>query len=565
MLASLIRKLNQLAEDPVLRRWLLGRIIGHWRSQSMARSLPPYLDGIPFNAKSCPRLGSRELRDARPTTPLEIHLAGFSQKVLPGDEDDLVSHIFQDIESLLALHRFCWWPHCVGEDTASWVNVIFDSWVRRFGDDRDSWAWHPYTVAERLVNLIRFAQVHGLPGEKAETLTFLSHHGAAIFSHLEYFGENNTGNHLANNGRGLFLGGLELGLDQWADVGGRILIEEGRRIFTSNGLLREGSSHYHLLVTRWYAECWLTARKFGRPEAAALEEIAGRSLSVSPLFDLPGGLPLVGDISPDCPPAYLAGLTSGEPLGWLGTLPAGDRRLLSDLMAENLSENLAKNFAKDGWFRRDYGPWSLLLHASPEGWSFLPGHGHRDFGGFELHADGLPLLCDLGRRSYGPSGGGDVAATMHNTIIIDENEPYPMNRPYYDARFRNYIAGPNPEVLLTADGVSLQTRAFARLRGVTTWNRTWRLTENAVSVTDRIDGNGRHRIERYLHTAQPVGQADDGYRLGSVRLSANGKINRRPSKRWTSYGMNEPATAIVISNDVELPWSSSILLERAPE
>ena len=129
----------------------------------------------------------------------------------------------------------------------------------------------------------------------------------------------------------------------------------------------------------------------------------------------------------------------------------------------NLSENLAKNFAKDGWFRRDYGPWSLLLHASPEGWSFLPGHGHRDFGGFELHADGLPLLCDLGRRSYGPSGGGDVAATMHNTIIIDENEPYPMNRPYYDARFRNYIAGPNPEVLLTADGVSLQTRAFARL------------------------------------------------------------------------------------------------------
>ena len=48
------------------------------------------------------------------------------------------------------------------------------------------------------------------------------------------------------------------------------------------------------------------------------------------------------------------------------------------------------------------------------------------------------------------------------------------------------------------------------------------------------------------------GEANDGYRLGSVRLSAKGKINRRPSKRWTSYGMNEPATAIVISNDVEL-------------
>ena len=114
------------------------------------------------------------------------------------------------------------------------------SWVRRFGDDRDGWAWHPYTVAERLVNLIGFAQSSWFAGEQSETLTFLSHHGAAILSHLEYFGENNTGNHLANNGRGLFLGGLELGLDQWADVGGRILIEEGRRIFTSNGLLRGG-------------------------------------------------------------------------------------------------------------------------------------------------------------------------------------------------------------------------------------------------------------------------------------------------------------------------------------
>ena len=49
------------------------------------------------------------------------------------------------------------------------------------------------------------------------------------------------------------------------------------------------------------------ARKFDRPETDTLGQIAGRALSVCPLFDLPGGLPLIGDISPDCPPDYLAG------------------------------------------------------------------------------------------------------------------------------------------------------------------------------------------------------------------------------------------------------------------
>ena len=561
MFATFFRKLNHLAEDPVLRHWLLGRIIRRWPAQSMARSLPPYLDGISFNLDSSPKFESHELGCARPTEPLEINLAGFSQTLFPGDEDHLVSQIFQDTESLLALHRFCWWPHCTGQDIASWVNVVFNSWVRRFGDDREGWAWHPYTVAERLVNLIRFAKVYGTPGKQAATLTFLSHHGDAILSHLEYFGETNTGNHLANNGRGLFLGGLELGIDQWADLGGRILIEEGRRIFTSNGLLREGSSHYHLLVTRWYAECWLIARKFDRPETDTLGQIAGRALSVCPLFDLPGGLPLIGDISPDCPPDYLAGLANGQRSGWLETLPERSNHLLRELAAANPSEN----FAEDGWIRRDYGPWSMILHVPPDAWSFLPGHGHRDFGGFELHSNGLPLFCDLGRRSYGPAGDGDVAAAMHNTLLIDENEPFPVNRPYYDAGFRTHIIEPKPEVLITVDSVFLQTRAFAQLRGVTAWNRTWCLSEESVTLTDHIDGSGRHHIQRHLHTTQPVEEAFDGYRIGDVRLSAEGKFNRRLSERWKSYGVSEPATAIVISNDVELPWSSTVRLERDPE
>ena len=38
------------------------------------------------------------------------------------------------------------------------------------------------------------------------------------------------------------------------------MIAEAGRIFGRSGLLNEGSSHYHLLVTRNYIDAWLSAK-----------------------------------------------------------------------------------------------------------------------------------------------------------------------------------------------------------------------------------------------------------------------------------------------------------------
>ena len=93
-----------------------------------------------------------------------------------------------------------------------------------------------------------------------------------------------------------------LGLEWAAECGARILEEEAKRIFSSSGVLREGSSHYHLLIARNYADAWLAARRHGRPEAAVLRDITSRAPAVVPWLILPGGMPLIGDVSPDCPP-----------------------------------------------------------------------------------------------------------------------------------------------------------------------------------------------------------------------------------------------------------------------
>ena len=91
--------------------------------------------------------------------------------------------------------------------------------------------------------------------------------------------------------RGLYRLGLDLGLDACADLGGLILVEEAGRIFLPSGVLREGSSHYHLLAARNYADAWLAARAHDRylhetPRPATLMWISQIKLMFLDMFAL---------------------------------------------------------------------------------------------------------------------------------------------------------------------------------------------------------------------------------------------------------------------------------------
>ena len=261
-----LRKLRQVARDPELRRWLAGRILGRWPGEpAFTPHRPPYLaDALPLAAEAPdPPAPFQPLDASVPEAPLMLSLPGEDVRVDPGGERDLFERSFADTETLLALHRFAW--VAVGDPDPAWVSALWGAWAERFATPSEDWPWHPYTAAERAVNVLGFARAHGLPGRPGETLGLLAAHGPAIARRLEYFGDHHTSNHLANNGRGLFLLGLELGLRSAADTGGRILITEADRIFHSSGVLREGSSHYHCVLTRNYVECWLAARPTHAP------------------------------------------------------------------------------------------------------------------------------------------------------------------------------------------------------------------------------------------------------------------------------------------------------------
>ena len=566
----MIGKLKQLANDPTLRRWLMARALGKAALPSAyTPHRPPYLGNGPMPA-AVPRAATAAgVQGAAPIHSLNLPLPGETVTVAPSDAAALFARPFADTETLLAVHRFAWVPIMGNAADPAWVAALWNAWKARFATPDESWAWHPYTAAERAVNLLHFSRRRRFFASAADTRACLAAHAPAIARRLEYFGEHNTGNHLANNGRGLFAIGLELGVPAYADMGASILIEEAKRIFAPSGILREGSSHYHLLYARNYAEAWLCARRHDHGAVAELEAITARALAVIPHLCLKGGLPLVGDISPDCPPDHLAAFLPGDPAtaGWGGLLDANERAAFLALKTRTATADRGV-LAADGWLRFDSGDWTGLWHTAPGGWSAMPGHGHQDAGSFEIHWQDTPLFIDVGRGAYGETGAAAFyrSARVHNGITLDGADPYPPNKSYYAEAFRRREGGPAPTLAHDTNGVTLSFGGYGRM-GAPSARRRWAFSPNGFAIEDAIEGRGRRRVARRLHTPWPCEIAGDTATVhtpkGDFRVRTDGaRPIVRPVTRWTAYGAGVPATAIIFEFPATLPWTGALRVKR---
>lgn len=545
MIQGLSRKFKQLQADPVLRAWLIGRAFGKWPSAADFTShQPPYLsDQLPLQSEAPSSQGELKTCTGKPPSqPIHINLPGEAITLSPDDPGALFNRSFNDIETELGAHRFAWLDAPMSHVDTDWTVALWNAWVSKFGDNQMGWAWHPYTATERAINIINFAAHHGWPGDANKTRAFLAAHAPIIARQLEYFGEHDTSNHLANNGRGLFIIGVTLNLPRGTQMGLDILIHEAARIFAPSGILREGSSHYHALYTRRYAECAALAQDHNIDGADTLSEIASRAMSVLSQLQLPGGMPLVGDISPDIPPHNL--------------------QAMMDIASSSDAINA------DGWLRVDQHDWHGLWHSAPDGWSQMPGHGHQDTGSFELHWKSERVIVDPGRGAYGETGDAALyrSGDVHNGLIVNGQDPYPPNKPYYTSVFRESVCGPPPSLSLTETGARLQFDGYQRLGKIGTTTRQWAFDKTMATINDTVDGKGRANIQRQLVTSLPVTITNDSVVLAgsdkSFRIHGATHPTLKPITIWHAYGQGQPGTAIVFNDDdAVLPWHDDLMIE----
>lgn len=525
--------------------------------------MPPYAwDRLPLKVDGAIwREAPAEITSVSVAQLSKISLAGQVIPFDPAKPDGFFSTAVDDIEIDLARHRFAWLPlqPDAGADT---FHILWRTWRGRYFDT-DGMHWHPYTAAERAINVIDASMRLGAPAAPGALAKDFAKHAEIISQRLEYFGDHDTSNHLANNGRGLYRIGCLLSDDKVRGLGFDILTNEASRIFRPAGMLREGSSHYHFLYLRNYLDVMLAAERHGfDDEASALGDIAERLMAAARHLVLPGGLPLIGDISPDCPPTFLIGLESGKG-AWAALQNDEDRDRLTRF-AEAAGEVSADSVQADGWFAADFGRWSALAHIPPEGWPFMPGHAHQDMGSAEIHIDGQPLFIDPGRGRYGEEGDAAFyrSSAAHGTLRIDDADPYPANKPYYDDAFRAGHAGP-AAAMRHADGFTIAHGGYKR-RGADDVRRRWHFSDNDLRIEDGIAGHGHHRIERALVTPMNV-TIDDGVAIVGGRFAvacADARLRIEDVTVWRAYNTGERGARIVFETEADLPWSGTLTVEE---
>lgn len=566
VMQTLLRKAGHVLNDPVLRRWLIRRAVGLEKSPAaFIAGQPPYLGGLISGETASPP-GPGDVptgKFAVPKTPLRIELPGQTVELAPENPSALFDLSYADLETLLAVHRFAWLPVAGSSLDPDWVSALWHIWVARFGNVPSGWPWHAYTAAERAVNIIDFYRRFGWPADAGDTAVLLARHADGIRGNLEYSGEHYTSNHLSNNGRGLLRIGTALGLMDHAVTGAQIMVAEAGRIFGRSGMLREGSTHYHLLVTRNYIDAWLDARMAGLEHAGMLHDIAERALAVIPGLHLPGGLPLIGDISPDVPPGYLAVLTGGgDSDSWPSNLPDGRQSDIRDLIAENTAVSPDK-LAEDGWHRFGGHRWQALAFVSPDGWPPMPGHGHQDLGSFELHDGTTPVIVDPGRGTY-TNTEYEVAAA-HSGILIDGTGSMPVNRAYYSSAYRDRSVPVRPKMTRTRHGHLLNYGGSGHGSMITGVERSWQFTENAVEICDRVQGRGRHRIRQQFIVPGAASVCNNGATIAigdnTYKISASVPAVCARSTIWHAYGCGADATTIAFDQTVTLPFQGNIKIE----
>ncbi len=133
-------------------------------------------------------------------------------------------------------------------------------------------------------------------------LKFIFYANESLIKNIEFRGHFSTCNHILNNFRALYFSSHSIFKSNSNNFLICFLEKITRRIFYPSNILKEGSMHYHLLITRWLFELSICAYEMKDQRMLYLiEPYLKIHMDVLKIFSNRGFIPIFGDLSPDCP------------------------------------------------------------------------------------------------------------------------------------------------------------------------------------------------------------------------------------------------------------------------
>lgn len=498
----------------------------------------------------------------------EIELAG--RTVSSRHQQDW-SYINEDIEDTFSLNRFGWLLTVIharpsaklARRSMEWIV----NWIDTMGESFDHPAWESYSVSERLANwpfilrvIERFQSIDGVAEKKiAEAMgTHLDH----LLRNLELRGEF-TNNHILNNARGLYIGGLAVAHEGAVEKAKQLFIEWTAKLFHSDGMLKAGSSHYQfLLCQRFEQVCLLSHLTKDTIFAAFMKKWTEAIRSARDLFNVKSDegtwkIPLIGDISPDNSPLWFSPLTMN---GWE---IIRNSYAWSDSFAscnQTMHEGLRKTC--EGFYRYDRDDATVFWHV-PNGPVPAGSHAHFDVGSFIFFLKGKEIFTDSGRCSYSADGSAGVYAKAHNCMMIDGLGPF-CEDPHLNL-IDAYPYQVSRTVLVNDKTehpvLSLDVDGFRRLASPVFWNRSFSFKERSMTIRDDILAKGCHRLSTKFIIAEGLSavKTDEGVCIKSESgqvamkvLNPHGEVapsfSMEKAEISREYGRSDEALAFVLKN-----------------
>jgi uncharacterized heparinase superfamily protein len=416
----------------------------------------------------------------------------------------------------------------------------------------DSWiAENPYAcsvnwactmdVALRLISWCWFFQIFCRSeawdddGFRGRFLQSLYLHADFTARHLEKSDVN--GNHYTADAAGLVFAGLFFGPDgqaaAWLELGWSILRSEIALQVFPDGVDFEASVPYHRLVQELFLYPALYRLRCGLPVDDQYRDRLLAMARFTAAYSRPdGSVPLWGDaddartlpfrMHPINDHRYLLAIAGlGLDDSALADAFSGSRSEAAWMFGPAVAGQLADRneapaaasaaFAEGGFYVLRNASDHVFVDCGPLGLAGRGGHGHNDLLSFEAVVDGVHLVSDCGAYLYTADyreRNRFRSTAYHNTPQVDREEINRFIRPDYlwflhdDARF----GVEHLEFGSDCDRLDLMHTGYGRLPSPVTVRRSFVLDhrDHSLSIADRFDGSGEHRIDAPLHLALGV-------------------------------------------------------------
>jgi hypothetical protein len=451
------------------------------------------------------------------------------------------------------------WASCIEMILRSSIDEEVISSIRAWiasPPSKSDQAWETYSCCERIANLslllCSYPQIQD-QFDKDLLISFYVENGNWIGNHLEYYGLDQTNNHFFNNGRALIIAGIVSNHQAWVDAGLSIFRKFAPLLFGSDGFLREGSSHYQLVVAGWFFDGLEFAKtKVNLAESDPLVLLASKvgtacqQLSIA----LPDMVTHIGDISPDIHPKLSLARLKALYSPWLAGNQAD-----SELVSRSSKEWFFTHTATDTVVARWPKQW-------PVKWTT---HAHADLGSFVWRNRERWILVDPGRIDYTIKGNQQLWAKSHNTLLINGVPPlaesvlsagiwYPK---FYTQAQIESVADKEGELALTHNG-------FSRVIPNLIHTRKLNLTDDGLKVVDNLQGSGVVQVElmwNFPPEFVPLKNnliGDDEVQVNLICKDSRQVVHHTQAEQYPfsgSYGEGVPAYRMIVNCELDLPCS----------